>query len=73
MWANGLNGGGGKKGEWGKWGKEAMLARWSGTKLSLGGVSGLSGGRDCVSRDFSSNFGDDPLLCESGDAEHGGL
>lgn len=59
--ANGLNGGGGKKGEWGKWGKE-MLASGRGTKLSRGGVKGLSGGLDCVSLDFSSNFGDEPLL-----------
>jgi hypothetical protein len=50
-----------------------MLANGSGTNASLGGVSGLSGGRDCVIFVFSSSLGEDPLRCESGEPEHGGL
>lgn len=66
----GLNGGGGKNGEWWKWGKEAIFARGSWNRDSRGGVSALSTGRD-VMRAFSSDFGEDPLRCESGDPEHG--
>lgn len=67
-----MNGCGGKNGEWGKWGKdEWILASWRGTKVSLGGVRGRSGGLPWVIRDFSSSFGEDPLLCESGEPEQG--
>lgn len=50
-----------------------MLAKGRGTKESLGGVRGLSGGLDWVSLFFSSSLGEDPLRCESGDPEQGCL